>query len=379
MSHSEKGNSTAPNGEVDLGNPPGVLGDITRQILAVSPLAQTGAAVNAALTLAGTALARKVCGETILLTNIYLISLIDNSEAAQQIQAAVARIAREAGLADRIVHETPTGGEALLKRVAATPNALFLFDDFDRLIKAALRDGAVRYKMELFVNLIKLFSSADTILHGTEFADQVRHPRVDIPYPCCSLHATAPAGSFYQMTSRLRSDHLRFLARFVVVDETTDPSGQRIVSGESQEPMENILPWFVSVRSLQLRSSGVDAGPKSLIKVEKSKEASRLFDDHEKEMRDRRNHDQSDGLGYLWSRGWELADKIALICACADNPNNSVVEERHAEWATQFVTRHTELLVNRLKAESDSNATLSSKTRARQIDRSRLSQNADGI
>jgi len=348
-----------------IGNPPGVLGGITRHIQAAAPLAQIGAAINAALTLAGTALARRVCGETGLRTNIYLISLMDDSGAVQQIQAATARIAREAGLADHIVHKIPTGGEALMKEVAKMPTALFQFDNFDRLIGAALRDGAVRYKMELLVNLIKLFSSSDTILYGTEFADQVRNPRVDIPYPCCSLHATAAAESFYQMVIQLRSDHLRFLSRFVIVDVATCPSEQRMIRGESKETLENILAWFGSVGQLSLSTSGGDVNLKDPVRIMKSEKASRLFDDHEQEMRDRGEHDHSDGFGDLWGRGWELADKVASICACADNPDNPVVEERHAEWATQFVTCHTERLLARLIGVSDSNATVSSRTGAR--------------
>ena len=54
----------------------------------------------------------------------------------------------------------------------------------------------------------------------------------------------------------------------------------------------------------------------------------------------------------LWSKSVELAAKVTLICTCADNPDTSVIEERHAAWAIRFVTHHTERLVTSLKGPS---------------------------
>ena len=339
--------------QVDLSNPPGVLGDLARQILDAAPLADSATAVNAVLALAGTVLARKVCGQTGLRTNIYLISLLDDPDAAGQIGAAVRQIAQDARIEHHLVEETPSGGEALLGVVARTPTALFQFSDFDRLIAAALKEDASRHKMELFLNLIKLLSSADTVLHGTEFADQVRRPRVDIPYPCCSLHAFAKTGGFYTMVAGLRRDHLRFLSRFVITDGENKPSSRSLDDGRSEAAATRIRAWFESARRLSKNGIADEVDPASPIQVTKSAEASRLFDIRDL---DARIGDRSGAFGDLWSRSWELADKVALICACADNPEAPVVESRHAEWAIQFVTRHTERLVNKLEGVSSANS-----------------------
>lgn len=335
----------------DLNNPPGVLSDIARYILDCSPLVEPGSAINAALALIGTALARSVCSETGLRTNIYLLSLYDNPGAADQIQAAIVRVVKEMDMETRLVNEIPTSGETLLRHVAKTPLALFQFDRLDHLIATALNDGAARHKLELFLNLIKLFSSTDTVLHGTEFADQERNPRVDIPYPCCSLHATALAEDFYETVGQLKSDYIRFISRFIVVHNDSDNSVQSMASEKSVMMPYTIKEWLESISQILPNGSICDIDPASPKLIKKSEGAFRIFRTFLEEVDSRRDSGQNRNLGDLWSRGLELADKVALICACADHPDNPVVDESQAEWAIQFVLHHTQQLVNKLQGK----------------------------
>ncbi|MDP8240531.1 MAG: bifunctional DNA primase/polymerase, partial [Candidatus Hatepunaea meridiana] len=330
---------------VGLDNPPGILGDITRYILETSIRPQRMFAVNAAFALAGTVLGRRFCSETGLRTNLYLISIGQTASGKDHPRKVINKIFNESGLTHLNGGENIASGQGLLTRVEMTPNVLFQLDEFGHMMKSLQGNNVRRYNVEILTNFIKLFSSTNIIYKGTEYADQKSRPRVEILYPCCSIHATTTPETLYEA---ITSSHVvsGYLNRFIVVDNSRNPrpkQQQRII--RKDVPVK-ILEWIQEV--IHCPGNGHENLPginsADPLVVSKSKEAIKRFNTLEAEIDKIMKSKEGTGIEALWGRAWEHADKIALICACAEEPSKPLVNESNALWAIKFVSYYTEQL-----------------------------------
>ena len=332
----------------DLSDAPGILGDIVRLILNTASFPQPAYALNAALTLVGTILGRKVCTETGLRTNLYLISVGMTGSGKEHPRKVVRNIFNVAGLEEYNGGESLGSGQALLTRLSMTPCVLFQIDEFGQLMQSIQLKNTARYNLEIMTNLMKLYSSADAVIVGTEYANQLLRPRTKIPYPCCSLHASATPDTFYDaITSR----HVisGYLNRFVVVDVANEPMPLRQRRCSTVTVPPEILTWINKVIHLRPRGEGfATIDPAQPIVMPETPAATDMFDRLEAEIRERTNRPETQYLGDLWKRVWENAAKVALICACADNIDNPIIDVKHVGWAIKFVTYHTRRLAEAL-------------------------------
>ncbi|RLE37767.1 hypothetical protein DRJ17_05830 [Candidatus Woesearchaeota archaeon] len=335
-------------GSKEFYNPPGVLGDIVRFILDTASFPQPAYALNAALTLVGTILGRRVCTETGLRTNLYLISVGETGSGKEHPRKVVRKIFNAADIPEYNGGESLGSGQALLTRLSMTPCVLFQIDEFGQLMQSIQLKNTARYNLEIMTNLMKLYSSADAEIIGTEYANQLLRPRTKISYPCCSLHASATPETFYDAVT---SKHVisGYLNRFVVVDVSNQPMPLRQRRCSVVDIPQTILMWINKV--IYMRSGGDGPAvidPAQPIVVRETAEATNLFDRLEAKIRERTNRSETKYQGDLWKRVWENAAKIALICACADDIDNPVINVKHAEWAIKFVTYHTKKLAEAL-------------------------------
>ncbi|MDP8240837.1 MAG: bifunctional DNA primase/polymerase [Candidatus Hatepunaea meridiana] len=327
-----------------LYNPPGIIGDITRFIVETAPYPQPPYAVNAALTLAGTILGRKVRAESGLRTNLYLVSIGTTASGKEHPRKMVKVILNTADLNEFNGGENLASGQALMTRLEMTSSVLFQLDEFGQLMQSLQLRNTARYNLEIMTNFIKLFSSADAIIVGTEYADQRLRPRSKIEYPCCSLHATTTPDSFYES---ITSKHIvsGYLNRFIVVDNSKAPRPPRRRLPNPPDVPAVILQWIRAVQLLRLGNGNLSGiNPASPVIVNKTDIARKLLDQFEQDINEIINSCSEITTCDLWKRAWEHADKIALVCGCADNIHDPIVDEPHARWAIQFVSYHVEKL-----------------------------------
>jgi len=337
---------------IGLTDPPGILGNITRYILdtAIRPVPEF--AVNAALTLASTVLGRKYMHESELRTNLYLISIGVTAGGKDHPRKIVKNILNAANLTRRLGGENIASGQGLLSRVKLTPAVLFQLDEFGLMMQALQAKNAGRYNKEILINMIRLFSSADTVFIGTEYADQATRPTVSIEYPCVSIHGTTTPHTFY---SALESKNVvdGFLNRFLVVD-VSDRSRPPLQRGKKHQdiPLE-ILEWIEqAISQTGTQRNLVGKHPESIpetVLVPESPEASELLEEFRLYVELKADESANTGVDALWSRAVEHTVKIAMICACADNIEQPIITYDHALWATRFVGYHTELLAREVK------------------------------
>ncbi len=328
--------------------PPGILGEISDYIFETAIRPQRAFALSAAITLCGTVLGRKYAGETDLRTNIYIISVGDTASGKDYPRKAVKEILITANLTELLGGENIASGQAILSRLSITPSVIFQLDEFGLLMQSIKSKGSGRHSQEILDNLMKLFSSANTVYISTEYADQNQRPRISIDYPCININATTTAGNFYKAMSSAQVIS-GYLNRFLVIDESDTKRPRRTKTRQKTAIPDSIIAWIDdahSLRSIRKGGSIVGINLNAPFIVKKDREATELFDAFEDEIEFRMNN-TSKILNdiKLLARSWEHADKLALISAIGDNVQAPKINKEHAEWAIEFVRYHTDRLI----------------------------------
>jgi len=330
-------------------HPPGVLGEITDYIVSTSRRPQPEFAVNAALALAGTVLGQRFISDKEIRPNLYLISVGITASGKDHPRKMVKKILNDAELNDMIGGENLASGQGLLARVRRTPVVLFQLDEFGMMLQAMQQKNSASYSREIPRNIIRLFSSSDTIFGGTEYADQFEKPTTPIANPCVCIHGTTIPDNFY---SALDSKDVinGFLNRFLVVDMSHKPIPPIEKRGLYPDVPKAILKWIERVIKVTTKSGNLARfdTPRPII-VPSSPEAAKALTEFTQFADQQTTAFSKTGVDALWGRAAEHAHKIALVCACAEKVDHPKIELSHAQWAIRFVGIHTEHLSKQVK------------------------------
>ena len=333
----------------DLIHPPGILGEIAHYIVSTARRPQPEFAVNAALTLVGTVLGRRYISDEEHRTNLYLISIGASTSGKDHPRKMVKNILNAAAQYNMIGGETIASGQGLLARVKRTPVVLFQLDEFGLMLQSLQQRNAGHYSREIPRNIIRLFSSSDTVFGGTEYADQTNRPTSLIEYPCVSIHATTTPETFY--ASLESKDVINgFLNRFLVVDMSDKPIPPIEKRGLYPEVPESILNWIDGVINANPKKGNMARfnAPQPIV-VPSAQDAAELLGEFTKYADYQVAFFAKTGVDALWGRAAEHAHKIALVCACAENATSPQIALSHARWAIRFVGLHTEYLAKQVK------------------------------
>ena len=330
----------------ELIKPPGILNEIVRYIVSTSRRSQPEFAVNAALAMAGTVLGQRYISDQEHRTNIYMISIGASTSGKDHARKMVKNILNAASQNNMLGGETIASGQGLLARVKRTPVVLFQLDEFGLMLQAFQQKNAGRHSREIPMNMIRLFSSSDSIFGGTEYADQSNRPTVMIEYPCVSIHATTTPETFY---AALESKNVvdGFLNRFLVVDLSNKPIPHIEARGLYPEVPVSILAWIERVIKANPKKGNLArfGAPQSIV-VPTIPAAAKLLKEFTEYADSQVTLFARTGIDALWGRAAEHAYKIALICACAENTYNTRIELSHAQWAIHFVGHYVESLAH---------------------------------
>jgi hypothetical protein len=321
---------------------PGVVGELMQWMLSCAQKPQPVLALAASLSLVATVLGQKVKTQTGLRTNLYLVGVGDTSAGKDHGRKCIKIALQAAGLSNLVGGEELASGQGLLGRVAVHPVTVFQPDEFGLLLKSINSKGAGVHLQSIVTNLMKLFTSAGTVYHGTEYADQKNRPRVDIPYPCVNVHATTTPEPLFEAFSGadIASGNLnRLLILFA-------PGGKWPMRfTEIEPPGEGLLAWLKAATMLIQPSTGAGMQAENPIRVPMNHEALSMFADlYEWQQDMEAKAKDANGLQHLWGRAWEHASKLALVAACAKHTDAKtlmqlaeqgqlVVTGKDAQWA----------------------------------------------
>lgn len=322
--------------------PGGIVQKIAEWILQTAQKPQPILALAAALSVVGTVLGRKVATSTGLRTNYYLVGVAGTSAGKDHARKCVKVLFQTAGLSDLLGGEELASGSALLARAADHPTSLFQIDELGLMLKAVATKGAGPHLASIVTNLMKLFSSAGTVYHGTEYADRKAKERKDIAYPCVGMHGTTTPETLWPALGS--QDVLSGYLNRMIIMFVPDKRVAKNYVGIGQPPAE-VIEWMKAARELQCGVLGLDpASPIELPFVGMAGQIFREFDDW---IENRMEETKAAGLAPLWGRAWEHAAKLALGMACARydaaklkevaSGGGLEIDPTSAQWAVDFV------------------------------------------
>jgi hypothetical protein len=176
---------------------PGAIGVFADYCNRTATSPQPLMSLAAGIALVGTLAGRKYRTSTDLRTNIYTVGIVDSGGGKDHARKRIKDCIIAAGLPDYFGGETLASGQAMLSSLASHPVKLFQIDEFGDFLDDVLGPKSVAHRKSIATHLKTLYSSAGSIMFGTEYADQQARPRADFHQPHACLYATTTPGQFW--------------------------------------------------------------------------------------------------------------------------------------------------------------------------------------
>lgn len=321
---------------------PGFLGQFVRFATENGYREQPVLALAAAIAFAGTVLGRKVEAPDGSRTNFYCIGVSSSGTGKDYARKLVREIAATAGALNLLGGEEFTSDSAIstaLSADAANPCKLFQVDEIGHLFCQVNNPKAGGFQKSILTYLTKLWSSANTIFLGKEYANQKDHPRRDLHQPHVCIYGTTVLDTF---TRGLSGAEVRdgFLPRFLIF--RGDDKAKRIKRTEHGVPA-HLVDWVKAWSTVRPREgAGGNLDPMTRahridFANEESAAAIGAVDDDFEGHRIK-SLDRHDRLDSIHARGCEQVVKLATLAACCSrsipgDDSKAVLDIQSVQWA----------------------------------------------
>ena len=321
---------------------------VERTALYPQPFLALAAGICAVGVLAG----RRYRTATNLRTNVYAVGVAGSSGGKDHARKKVKAVFGSAGLTAYLGGEDVASGAAIFTALSRHPASLFQIDEMGDWLNDILGKKAPAHKKQIAQKLKTLYSSADSFISGTEYANQSNRdggrPREDIQQPHACFYGTTTPEQFWAAVKEgslydgLLARFLLFVSPVSYPDENEDP--------EDIDPPEELVAAFqaiaagvpVAAGNLQgpITSSSMMAGvAPTPHRVPETPEAAAMIRALRKEqVKDQRKHDGT----YVTSingRTAENAVKLALIRAVSRDPLAPILTEADVAWG-RAISQH---------------------------------------
>ena len=330
----------------DLVIPDGLVGDLTRYMIATARRPQPLLSLGASFCAVGALMGRLYRTESNLRSNLYVVGIADSGSGKNHAREIVNEVFFEAGLANHLGGNKIASGAGLLTALHRQPAILFQIDEFGMFLSAAAdRKRSPRHITEILDNMTELFTAAGGIFLGAEYANRDgMNERRDIVEPCLCVYGTTTPLHFW---GALRGANVAdgSLARFLILPSDEDYPDENLASGLRQPPPALLdgLQWVANAGGRQRgnlvgKTSGSSTAVDAAV-VPMTEDAKACFAALSSEMTVELRSAAGTAFTSILARIGENAMKLALITAVGRNPARPVIELVDAEWAIRFV-RH---------------------------------------
>ncbi len=310
-----------------------------------APRPQPFLALAAALPLFGVLTGRRYQTRTGLRGNIYTVGIADSGAGKDHARKCVAAVLHKAGLMQYLDGDDLGSGQAILGALHKHPALLFRSDEFGKQLQMWAGKRAAAYKADIWTKLTILYSSADSLIQGTQYANDKERPREDVVQPCVGFMGSTVPGPFWQALQQgSLSDGS--LARFLIFrTDNNYPKKQR--DRPPLEAPDNLVALCQSIAAgvpdhdyggnladLMLAT----ANPRPY-RVPEDKGAARVLEDLDDRTDEWLKRVQGTPETALVARLVDNAVRAALIRAVARDPIEPVITERDANWSAAL-SRH---------------------------------------
>ena len=379
----------------ELWNPPsGLLSDFVHYINKTANMPQPELALGNAAAAIGALVDGVVRTPGDLATNVYNVGIGRSGSGKDHSRKCTARLVDLAGLdtaapapdspdydsdnAKEAFYREMLGGRSmtsdagLLNRLTREPATLYLLDECGHFLGRSTSNGAQNHEKAIVPELMMLYTSASKKYKGKDYADK---PTPVVYKPCLSLYGTTTPKQFW---GSLNADQLEdgFIGRCCIYPSSfVDPDWRAVDNKEpSSELVNRFSDWGKLGRQNGIElpmppsTSNLDA-IRGTIRVTTTPEAAQCLSDWRYEFKSNKRHlfASKDELYVLWTRSYEIAEKLATIAALDRIPRTHDgirIEECTADWACKlanWLTLHLMKCVKHIpgsQAEKDANRVL---------------------
>ena len=320
---------------------------------AISP--QPFLALAAGICAVGALAGRRYRTRTDLRTNIYAVGIADSGGGKDHARKQIKVVFGQAGLTQYLGGEDIASGAAMLTALNRHPAILFQIDEFGDWLAGVLGKQANPHKRQVAEKLKTLYSSADSFIPGTEYANQGTsgRPREDIHQPHACLYGTTTPGQFWSAIAG-GSMHDGLLARVMMF--VTDQSYPDEADAVPSKPSEALVKAFKAVAAgataqasgnLGVVMSGATASVPYL--VPESPGAERAIKKLRAEQLVVLRQAEGTYVTAIVARWGENAVKLALVRAVSRDPAWPTISEADVAWG-RALARHC---INTLLQDAD--------------------------
>lgn len=341
----------------ELLTPPGILGEITKWITATAYMPQPELALGNTIAFCGAVVGRMIATPSDLRTNFYCLGVSESGSGKDFSRNFFKQVvATTMGYENSILAgEDVSSDSAILESVFHTkrlgkqwPSCLFQFDEIGHMLSQASAKNSGAHMKAIPVVFTKLFSSANSLMLGKEYADRRSRPRQDINQPNVCIYGTTVPG---RLAAGLTPNEIRdgFLGRMLVfISSNPDPEVQN-VDDEKKPIPEWLKTW---VRSWMERAPNVisDGNLSQTIapevaKIERAAES--VFRDFASDVNAKKivERENNDGFDAIWARTAEHARKLALVISAGIEEPELTITESIAIYSCSLARHLTDSLI----------------------------------
>ncbi len=345
----------------ELCQPPGVIGDVARYILATSSRKHPEFALSAGLAIVCVVTGRKVVDETGTTPNLFLLNLGTTGTGKENIRKVLKRILHQSGL---LSSESFTSDSAFVNELMEKPSMLCLSDEVGSTIENLSNLRASSIERNLSAAWTQVYTAAGSTWAYKGFADSSRSKVVDSPN-----FVLYGSGNALTLFKALRPEKVSdgFVGRFtMLLSENGGGQSHKLsrLAVDKLRPNENefspLLPVPESIVAFIAEWQACKQ-PEGLLQnivpdpdiVKRSDEAAERLQSHFEEIHERGCDEVGTIRGDLWARASEKSAKFALLSALSRS--SDLIEIADADWGitlSNFLTRRLIKMCSRHIAET---------------------------
>jgi hypothetical protein len=347
-----------------IGNPPGMLGVVSRWITETAPKSQPELAVAAAIALCSVVMGRNYRTQYGNKTSLYFIIVAKSTEGKEHPQQCIEKALTAADLTQLIGGSGYTSAGAVYTALLKSPSHIAIIDEIGKLLKMSRAKGNAHAEAALD-KLVEAFGRQDGILRPPQYSfmtaknPQETNERVVHSPAITMIGATTPNTFFENLTNDLVKDG--FLGRCIVVESQQPRQLTRFVN-RTDAPAQ-VIDWCRAVHvSGAVAGNLSDVSPAEVaphtIDLHFTEACTPLMSAFEADLNDAKNAGEGEGLDVLLGRTLEKALKLSMIACKAENPANREILPHHLEWAIAYVRHYDNALIravrrNRIESQTD--------------------------
>jgi hypothetical protein len=345
---------------------PGIIGHLTQWGLRTAQKPQPQLALQAAIATAMTAMTRRYRTNRNNWPVLWFLGIALSASGKEHGKTMVEEALSAGGLGHLIAGAGYTSPGAVFSTLIDKPAHIIIIDEYGKLVESAQAKGN-QVKADAITMLMEVFGRAHGTLRPANYSlmalskeqRQALASRVVCKPAILMLAMTTPSTFYGSLSRQWIADG--FLGRLFV---TESPIGRAPSLYPDHEPTPDLcVDWM---RAVSLQGERSDAGNLAFIETPSeleptpilmtfSPEAQRSIRAFERDIIDRTNAAERDGLEALYGRTVEKSMRLAMGVCLAEGAENRIITASHMQYAIEYAAACDMALVESVRSNvSDS-------------------------